>query len=474
MQTKRRRRNISLLLALMLMLSLLTGVLPTALAVDNVCKIEESSTQCLYFSGALATVRDSVTGDYGKYAISTEATNANDNDVTTISAQGSVVSKVWAQGLDPPNAISATCTVSFHGNGGTPATQLRTVAINTTVGANMPANPERSGYSFTGWNTVLNGSGTEFTATTPVNADITVYALWSSDDVKISDDYLPLSEFNTEHILYIFGYLDNSIRPDNAMTRAEVAVVLYRLLVTEEKYVPKPSIFSDVTVGTWYTQAVSYLADIGVLAGYPDGTFRPNQPLTRAEFATIASRFNEMNTMDTIETIDTIETVETIDTTDAIKTINITDTTDAIKSTSITDNTDITKSTSITDTTDTIKTTNITDTTETTETTDTMDGSSFQDIENHWAEDCINSVAQKGWVNGYPDGTFKPQQNITRAEAVKIVNMMLNRKIESENIPEGIKEFTDIENHWAYAHLVEASNNHGFERNSDGYEIWCV
>ena len=262
----------------------------------------------------------------------------------------------------------------------------------------MPADPERSGYSFTGWNTMLNGLGAEFTATTPVNTSITVYALWSPDDGKISDDDLALLGFNTEHIQYISGYEDSSMRPDNAMTRAEVAVIFYRLLATEEKSVPRSSNFSDVDDEVWYSQAVSYLADIDVLTGYSDGTFEPNQPVTRAEFATIVSRFYETNT---------------------------------------------------------------------------MDSRAFPDIEGHWAEEYINLVAEKGWANGYPDGTFKPQQNITRAEAVKIVNLMLNRKIEREDIPEGINEFADIENHWAYTHLVEASNNHEVENNNDGYEIWC-
>jgi hypothetical protein len=103
---------------------------------------------------------------------------------------------------------------------------------------------------------------------------------------------------------------------------------------------------------------------------------------------------------------------------------------------------------------------------------DTTVSSGFPDIAGHWAAAYIDSAFAKGWVSGYPDGTFKPQQNITRAEVVKVVNTMLNRRIRAEDIPTGIRRFTDIEGHWAYADIVEASNGHDFQRRSDGYEIW--
>jgi len=306
----------------------------------------------------------------------------------------------WKENAPPPPGGGGTTTtnytVTFNGNGGTPATQTRTVAANAAVGtANMPHNPALSEHIFKGWNTKEDGSGTAFTAATTVTANITVYAQWEKD---IDDTGVPKG-FIDEHIPYIQGYPDNTVKPDNNITRAEVAMIFFRLLVDEGKNASRQSVFSDVANGVWYAQAVNYLASIEILMGYPDGTFRPNQPITRAEFAAVASRFDEL---------------------------------------------------------------------------EPLDSNAFPDIAGHWAIDYINSAAAKGWVNGYTDGTFDPQRKITRAETVKIVNTMLNRKILLEDIPAGIRQFTDFEGHWAYTHLVEASNEHDFERKSDGYEIWTL
>jgi len=283
-------------------------------------------------------------------------------------------------------------TVTFDGNGGSPTSQTRTVARGSSVGAgNMPSNMARTGYTFAGWNTRQDGTGTEFTGTTTVTSSIIVYARWNVDTL------VPLTD---DHIAYIRGYPNNTVRPDNAITRAEVAMIFFRLIVDNNKNTPRTSGFKDVVSGAWYAQAVSYLASTDIIKGYPDGTFKPNQPITRAEFAAIASRF------------------------------------DRLEATS---------------------------------------SNAFPDISNHWAKEAINSAAQKGWVDGYPDGTFLPQRNISRAEVVKIVNAMLNRMIQVEDIPLGIRNFTDLtSSHWAYANIVEAANEHDYVRKSDGYEIWTL
>jgi len=298
----------------------------------------------------------------------------------------------------PPPPGTTYYTVTFTGNGGTPAEQTRSVARGSSVGAsNMPVNVTRNGFTFIGWNTAQNGTGTAFTATTAVTGNIRVYAQWA-EDVDIGEPEIPRG-FITDHIPYIQGYPNNSVKPDTAITRAEVAMVFFRLLSDTGKSAPRASVFKDVSNGAWYTQAICYLASINILNGYPDGTFKPNQPVTRAEFATIASRFDQL--------------AESV-------------------------------------------------------------GNAFPDIENHWAKIYINSAAIKGWVDGYTDGTFKPQDKITRAEVVKIVNTMLDRKIELEDIPVGIRLFTDFEGHWAYTHIVEASNDHDYVRKSNGYEIWTL
>jgi len=202
-----------------------------------------------------------------------------------------------------------------------------------------------------------------------------------------------------EHRVYITGYNDNTVRPNNPITRAETAVIFFRLLSGEEKHIPSISTFNDTVPGAWYAQAVNHLARINIITGYQDGSFRPNQPITRAEFATIASRFDKL---------------------------------------------------------------------------EASQSDSFPDVAGHWARAYINSAALKGWISGYPDGTFRPQRNITRAEVVRIVNTMLNRKILPEDIPAGVIRFTDLQTHWAYTDIVEASNAHDYTRKENGYEIWTL
>ena len=302
-------------------------------------------------------------------------------------------------------------TVTFYSNYAPEivvATAYNIKAGSSVGSPNMPSNPVRYGYIFAGWNTAYSGMGSSFTATTTVNGNMQVYAQWISNgddnengdddsDLIIIDEGPPLAGFLADHIPYISGYPDNSMKPNFAITRAEVAMIFFRLLSSDEKNLSRASAFSDVPDGAWYTQAVSYLASIDILTGYPGGDFRPNQQITRAEFATITTRFDNLASSDT---------------------------------------------------------------------------NAFPDVSGHWAEANINSAFVKGWVSGYPDGTFKPQQNITRAEVVKVVNTMLDRKIRTENIPAGIKKFNDIEGHWAYSDIVEASNSHDYFRRGDGYETW--
>jgi hypothetical protein len=97
----------------------------------------------------------------------------------------------------------------------------------------------------------------------------------------------------------------------------------------------------------------------------------------------------------------------------------------------------------------------------------------FTDIGGHWASEHINSAAEKGWVDGYEDGTFKPDDYITRAEFVTLVNNVLNRKVEKENILPDVLQFEDLdESKWYYEAMQEAINSHKYERLENGYEEW--
>ncbi len=103
-------------------------------------------------------------------------------------------------------------------------------------------------------------------------------------------------ELNTEdHYAYIVGYEDGSVQPEGDITRAEVATIFFRLLTDESRneYWSQTNPYSDVSADDWYNNAVSTLTNAGVLDGYEDGTFKPNGNITRAEFATITARFFE-------------------------------------------------------------------------------------------------------------------------------------------------------------------------------------
>lgn len=111
---------------------------------------------------------------------------------------------------------------------------------------------------------------------------------------SVEDNELPPPPLEREkHDAYICGYPDGTVKPERQITRAEVATIFYRLLQDEarENVWSRTNSYSDVASSAWYNSAVSTLTNAGILAGYEDGTFRPNAPITRAEFATIAARF---------------------------------------------------------------------------------------------------------------------------------------------------------------------------------------
>lgn len=195
----------------------------------------------------------------------------------------------------------------------------------------------------------------------------------------------------TDHIAYIAGRASTQAAPDANITRAEVAMILYRLLTAEAKsaYGTNINRFKDVPAGAWYTTAVSTLANLGVITGYQDGSFGPDRNITRAELATILARFLG------------------------------------------------TPGDSVLD--------------------------SFTDISGSWARKYINQAAEADLVYGYTDGTFRPGQNITRAETIVMVNRILGRSASADTVVNGYKTFSDVPaNAWYYWDIVEASNAHAF------------
>jgi hypothetical protein len=217
--------------------------------------------------------------------------------------------------------------------------------------------------------------------------------------VELPDEVLPEGAAIQEHIQYIFGYPDGTVRPDLSVTRAEAAAILFRLMAAEDGASrPAGSSYADVQAGDWHARAIEYLTAAGILDGYPDGTFRPNDPIARGEFAKMIVGANGL---------------------------------------------------------------------------DATAGNAFGDVAGHWAAGYANSAAAKGWFEGYSDGSFRPQNNLTRAEAVTAMNRVYGRETSPENIPGYAPRFADLPlTHWAYAAITEASITHYCDRLEDGTEIW--
>ena len=128
------------------------------------------------------------------------------------------------------------------------------------------------------------------------------YAVWEKEASffpifpilpELPTEDVPALLNGADHDAYLQGYPDGTVRPENSITRAEVAAIFYRLLTDDARaYLESTdSGFSDVKPGDWYNTAVATMVQAGVITGYGDGTFRPNAPITRGEFAAIATRF---------------------------------------------------------------------------------------------------------------------------------------------------------------------------------------
>ena len=219
--------------------------------------------------------------------------------------------------------------------------------------------------------------------------------------VTIPDD-VPTGLNGDDHYAYIVGYPNGNVEPNGNITRAEVATIFFRLLTEEVRTAnsTQSNSLSDVTRGQWFNHAVSTLSSMGIVKGHNDGTFAPNAPITRAEFAAIAARFDDKN-RDT--------------------------------------------------------------------------SSKFTDIASHWAKNEIGIAANKGWINGYPDGTFRPNQYITRAEAMTLVNRVLNRLPEnSSDLLDSMIKWPDNSDAsaWYYLAVQEATNSHYYKTKENKFEKW--
>ena len=160
------------------------------------------------------------------------------------------------------------------------------------AGIMAPAVEPEYGYYFEGW------TG-ELTADEMISENITVVGSFEQEFdfiPAIIEILKPRDMLTKEHIAYLNGYSDGTVRPNGNITRAEVATIFFRLLTDEvrDANLTYGNTFTDVPNGAWYNAAVSTLSSMQIINGYTDGSFRPNQNITRAELASIIARFAEL------------------------------------------------------------------------------------------------------------------------------------------------------------------------------------
>lgn len=202
-------------------------------------------------------------------------------------------------------------------------------------------------------------------------------------------------------IAYIKGYPDGTFKPQANVTRAEAAQMFATLLNGGTNFgTSQATKFSDAS-DDWYSKAINYVVGKGLISGYPNGTFKPNESITRAEFAQMISGYVKNEKAST---------------------------------------------------------------------------SDFKDVKDHWAKDAIDKLYGNKNVNGYPDGSFKPNAKITRAEAVTILNSVFNRNTNKSSLnnvnTSSLNKFSDVsEGFWAYYNILDAANTHNRERLNSTSEV---
>lgn len=210
------------------------------------------------------------------------------------------------------------------------------------------------------------------------------------------------------HTAYIFGYDDGTFRPDNNMSRAEAAAIFARL-ISEKKgeNISGKATFKDISAKDWFAKEVGYLEKYGIIKGYSDNTFKPNDSVTRAEFVAMTVRFNALFN-------EVKKDGYTVKYTDVAK--------------------------------------------------------------GYWAYSDIVYAKNVGWLNGYADGSFKGDNAITRAEVVTVVNKATDRIADEGYINKNLSslnKFADLKNnsHWAFYSICESANTH-LANTANNAETW--
>jgi hypothetical protein len=366
--------------------------------------------------GNIGTIPDAVTDLVKNQTYTIDKTYTNQSTVDAKDADNHVLGTWTFSGWTDPNNgtmgasdVTVTGAWTFKAASYTITYQVDGAVYGTKTyeaGAKVDKaqTPVKSGYVFSGWD--------KATPKLMPAHDITITGTFTQEHYNIYPNEIPTGTAEPiptglnaiDHIAYLIGRKGYA-KPNAPITRAEVASIFFRLLTdeTRETYLTSESGFSDVKSGDWYNTMVDTLAEMGIVKGYSDGTFRPDAPITRAEFAAIAARF---------------------------------DTSDV-----------------------------------------TGKSASFTDIADSWAKSSIERTAILGWTKGYADGSFKPNENITRAEVAALVNRVLQRHPgKSGDLLDDMVRWPDNADTsaWYYLDIQEASNSHDYDKYGDGLEKWTA
>ena len=183
-------------------------------------------------------------------------------------------------------------TLTFDTMGGSKIAP-ETVRHGLTVA--KPKDPVNGGYIFDGWYTDKTYR-TPYNFATPLTEDITIYAKWFLIVLPGVTVKKNTPKLNTaDHFAYVQGYPDGTVKPAGNITRAETAAILFRLMddASRKTYYSTKSGFRDVASGSWYNTYVATLNNAGVITDSSNGYFRPNEAITRAELAAMLAKFSE-------------------------------------------------------------------------------------------------------------------------------------------------------------------------------------
>ena len=201
------------------------------------------------------------------------------------------------------------------------------------------------------------------------------------------------------HNAYINGYADGTVKPDGNITREELATILYRVSNDASAVVASGDKFNDVSADRWSANAIEFMASKKVVNGYEDGSFKPENNLTRGEFAAMIARFANL--------------------------------------------------------------------------TDTAASRTFSDVDSsYWGFKNIMALNKAGYINGYEDGTFRPEANVTRAEVMTVINKIIGRSADASYVKSlDNNKFSDLDkNAWYYVDVMEATTDHNYTLNKSGVE----